>query len=150
MNAAHKGQILLNIVRNDQDVKGQTVLMPVKPSLTRWLSHKNFCIRMFDRYESIIDALDQIYSKTTDPQVFGVRAVLLKPTVITMIVILCDILTETNKLSLLLQSDDVNFTKLPGYVQSLISSLSGIDEALNTNKGQQLEYLSKIDSFLDI
>lgn len=101
-------------------------------------------------YESIIDALDQIYSKTTDPQVFGVRAVLLKPTVITMIVILCDILTETNKLSLLLQSDDVNFTKLPGYVQSLISSLSGIDEALNTNKGQQLEYLSKIDSFLDI
>ena len=99
--------------------------MPVKPSLTRWLSHKNCCIRMFDRYESFIDALDQIYSKTTDPQVFGVRAVLLKPTVITMIVILCDILTETNKLSLLLQSDDVNFTKLPGYVQSLISSLSG-------------------------
>ena len=47
-----------NIVRNGQDVKGQTVLMPVKPSLTRWLSHKNCCIRMFDRYESFIDALD--------------------------------------------------------------------------------------------
>lgn len=38
-----------NIVRNVQNVKGQTVLMPVKPSVTRWLSHKNCCIRMFDR-----------------------------------------------------------------------------------------------------
>lgn len=50
----------------------------------------------------------------------------------------------------MLQSDDVNLTKLPVYVQSLISSLSGVVEALNTNKGQLLEYFSKIDSFLDI
>ena len=70
---------------------------PIKPSVTRWLSHKDACVRIFHRYESYIDALDQIYTKTKDPQVFGVRAILLKPEVAAMIVIFATFLAlQTN------------------------------------------------------
>lgn len=139
-----------NVLRNIQEVKGEKVLEPIKPSVTRWLSHKDSCVRIFHRYESYIDALDQIYTKTKDPQVFGVRAILLKPEVVAMIVILCDILSVTNKLSLILQSSDVNFTKLPVYVDSTINALQSIVDCLDKDSGKSLEYFSKIDSFFEV
>lgn len=134
-----------NVLRNIQEVKGEKVLEPIKPSVTRWLSHKDSCVSIFHRYESYIDALDQIYTKTKDPQVFGVRAILLKPEVVAMIVMLCDMLSVTNKLSLILQSSDVNFTKLPVYVDSTINALQSIVDCLDKDSGKSLEYFSKID-----
>jgi len=128
------------ILRNVQECKGEKVLEPIKPSVTRWLSHKDCCIRIFERYESYIDALDQIFAKTRDPHVLGVHTILLKPDIVTLIVILCDILTITS----ILQSNDVNFTKLTLYVQSTISALSEINESLDSG-GEALHYFSKFD-----
>ncbi|CAC5370302.1 unnamed protein product [Mytilus coruscus] len=139
-----------NVLRNIQEVKGEKVLETIKPAATRWLSHKDACIRIFHRFESYIDALDQIYTKTKDPQVFDVRTILLKSEVVPMIVILCDILSVTNKLSLILQSSHVNFTKLPVYVESKINALHSIVDSLVKDSGKSPEYVSKIDSFFEV
>lgn len=58
-NSAQRSDILKNI----QTVQGLAVLMPVKPSVTRWLTHKSCCDRVFARFECFLDALDQIYNK---------------------------------------------------------------------------------------
>lgn len=62
-----------------------------------------------------------------------------------MMLTLCDILPEVIKLSLILQSENTNFTKLPMYVSSTISSLQEIAETLSG-----CEHMLQFDRFLDV
>lgn len=139
------------VLEKVQEVKGEKILLPIRPSVTRWLSHRDCCVRLVDRYESIIDALDEIYTmKGKDPQVLGVRIALLKPDVVCMVLALCEVLSETNKLSLILQKEDTNFVKLPVYVNSTISCIQEIERKLEDREYEQLHFFSKCDEILDI
>ena len=73
-------------------------LQILKAYTTRWLTHGESCIRIISRYEALIAVLDQIYTKTGDPETKGVRDLLLTPKNILMILLLAKVLSPVNRI----------------------------------------------------
>lgn len=77
----------------------------IKAALTRWLSHGAACKRCIERYPLIIEALDDIVSTNPKAELIGLRDQLLQDKTVFQITFLEDVLSITNVLSLVLQSD---------------------------------------------
>ena len=65
----------------------------LKAYTTSWLTHGESCICIISRYEALIAALDEIYTKTHDPETKGVTDLLFTSKNILMILILAEVLS---------------------------------------------------------
>ena len=77
----------------------------VKAAITRWLLHRQACKRVREQYEQIVLALDEIISKNSNSEWVSYRSNLLISSMVFQITFLEDILSVTNILCLILQSD---------------------------------------------
>ena len=71
----------------------------LKTCTTRWLTHAESCICIISRYEALIAALDEINTKTCDPETKGVSDLLLTPKNSLMILLLAKVLSPHNRLT---------------------------------------------------
>jgi len=125
-----------------QESYGEVVLTLVRAACTRWLSHGKACMRFIDRYVSIVDALDAIYDKKKEPEVFGLRAIITRKDIVAMILLLCDILKPVNILSMFLQDPCIIFSTVESKVRATTNQLEALIPRL-----QQLDtetYFSKV------
>ncbi|CAC5383686.1 unnamed protein product [Mytilus coruscus] len=91
------------VFQNIQETYGQKTYAIVKASMTRCLSHLHACNRLIERYDSIIDTLDTLYDDLKEPEILGLRQIIMRKNMIGMALILCDILKPVNVLNLYLQ-----------------------------------------------
>ena len=75
----------------------------IKAAVTRWVSHGQAGKRVLNRYETLVDSLDQIYVRKHKPTVRGLRDSLFKLKVIAALCFLTDALLSTNELQKFLQ-----------------------------------------------
>ena len=122
-----------NILRSLQEACGIKALNLVKAVITRWLSHGAACTRCRARYHIIIEALDDIISITNNPELVTYRDTLLDTETAYHITFLEDVLSVTNILSLLLQSDKKDFSAIVRSVNTVIEILKNIGENIDTN-----------------
>lgn len=106
-----------------QEVYGQRPLILLRASMTRWLSHLHASARFIERYEPVLDTLDNLYAEFKQPEVFGVQHFTTRRDIVAMILLLCDVLKPVNYLSLYLQEDLVNFTHLETRVKQTLDDL---------------------------
>ena len=106
-----------------QEAYGQRPLILVRASMTRWISHLHASVRFIERYESLLDALDNLYAEFKQPEVFGIRHFVVRRDIVALILLLCDVLRPVNFLSLYLQEDQVNFTHLDTRVKQTLDDL---------------------------
>ena len=104
----------------------------VKAAVTRWLSHGAACRRCRERYTEIVEALDDILVKNNNPEWIGYRSELLKESTIYQITFLEDVLSVTNILCLLLQSDRKDFGAISRVVDTTISTLKNMHDDPNS------------------
>lgn len=114
------------ILTEIQKAYGMKALSIVKAALTRWLSHGAACRRCRIRYPEIVEALDDIVVKNPKAELIGIRDELLKPQTVLQICFLEDVLTITNILSLVLQSDHKEFGSLKRAISTTVSQLKQI------------------------
>ena len=103
----------------------------VKAVVTRWLSHGAACKRCLERYEEILEALDQVLVAKPNPEVSGYRSDLLEPSTVLELSLLDDILTMVSKLCLLLQSDRNDFRAIHDVVEQTLITLKETSEDQN-------------------
>ena len=121
----------------------------VKAVATRWLSHDAACKRCLERYEEILEALDQVLVAKLNPEISRHRSDLLEPSTVPELSLLDDILTIISKLCLLLQSDRKDFRAIYDIVeQSLITLKSPalIEEFCNFNAESIASKQLQVDS----
>ncbi|CAG2224053.1 unnamed protein product [Mytilus edulis] len=137
------------VFRVFQETYGLKPMVLIKASMTRWLSHLHACLRVIERYETIVDTLDSLYNDLKEPEIFGVRHILTRKDVVAMMLLLCDVLKPVNILNLCLQSENVNFTNLDQNVQKTIDALHEIKDKYQNNNYQDTEF-AKIDTLMNI
>ena len=115
-----------------QEARGMKVLQLPKAAVTRWLSHVAACNRCRERYEQIIEALDDILVKNRNVEWIAYRSSLPKPTTAFQITFLEDVMLVTNGLCLLLQSDKKDFGAISRAVNSTLVILEEIKEVVDS------------------
>ena len=100
----HYSALNRSILTEIQKAYGMKALHLVNTVVTRWLSHGATCKRCLERYEEILEALDQVLVAKPNPEISGYRSDLLEPNMVLELSLLDDILTIISKLCLQLQS----------------------------------------------
>ena len=123
-----------HIVKELQEAYGMKALYTVKASITRWLSHGTACKRCRERYTVFVEALDNILIVKPNPETSGYRDTLLSPITLMQITMLEDVLSVTNALSVLLQSDRKEFSEIQRGLKHTVDSLASMrDDENNIN-----------------
>ena len=111
----------------------------VKAAVTHWLLHGQTCKRVREWYEQIVLALDKIIWKNSNSEWLSYWSNLLIFSVVFQITFLEDILSVTNILSLILQSDRKDFAAVSRAVRSTIAIL----EDIQNNSFQHIYKISR-------
>ena len=119
------------ILTEVQKAYGMKVLHLVKAVVTRWLSHGATCKRCLERYEEILEALDQVLVAKPNPEISRYWSDLLEPCTVLELSLLDDILTIISKLCLLLQSCCKDFRAIHDVVEQTLMTLKEISEDQN-------------------
>ena len=103
----------------------------VKAVVTRWLSHGAACKRCLERYEDILEALDQVLVAKPNPEISGYWSELLEQRTVLELPLLDDILTAISNLCQLLQSDRKDFRAIHDVVKQTLITLKEMSEDQN-------------------
>ena len=110
----------------------------------RWLFHGAACKHCRERYHIIIEALDDIISTTNNLELVTYRNTLLDTETVCQITFLEDLISATNILSLLLQSDKKDFSVMAQTVDIVTEILKNIGENVDTNHLKNFNNANKI------
>ena len=139
------------ILKELQEAYGMKPLQLVKAVVTRWLSHGAACQRCRERYVPIIEALDGIICTTQRADIIGYRSEMLKPRTVFEITFLEDVLSVTNILSLVLQSDHKDFGSIIRATEATIQALKKMRESVDSlhlkSFRESVDIIEQIESF---
>ena len=112
------------ILHEIQNVCGMKSLNVIKAAVTRWLSHGAACKRCRERYGMILGSLDNILTRNLRPGLDGYHDEMLNAHTVLQITFLKDVLTITNILSLVLQSDRKDFRAARCALSTTLTTLN--------------------------
>ena len=130
--AFHYSSLNRHIFTTLQEAYGSKALQLVKAAVTRWLSHGAACRRCRERYVELVESLDQILTQNKNAEWLGYRSTLLEAKTVLEITFLEDVLSITNALCLLLQSDRKDFGAISRAVESTLTTLNNIKSDPNS------------------
>ena len=104
----------------------------MKAAVTRWISHWIACKCCWERYPIIIEALD-IITTSSNPEIVACQDTLLETATVYQITLLEDMLSNTNILSVLLQSDKKDFSAISHSINTVLGTLKVMGENRGTN-----------------
>ena len=117
-----------HILKSIQEAYGLKVLNLVKTEVTRWLSHGAACKCCWERYHIIIEASYDIITTSSNLELVACQDTLLKTAPIYQITFLEDVLSIANILSLLLQSDKIDFSAISRSIIIVLGTLKVMGE----------------------
>ena len=128
----HYSSLNRHIFTTLQEAYGSKALQLLKAVVTHWLSHGAACRRCRERYIELVESLDQILTQNKNAEWLGFRSTLLEEKTILEITFLEDVLSITNALCLLLQSDRKDFGAISRAVESTLTTLNNIKSDPNS------------------
>ena len=139
------------ILKEIQEAYGMKALSVIKAAVTRWLSHGAACKRCRERYGIILGALDDIIIRNPKAELIGYREELLDAKTVLEITFLEDVLSITNTLSLVLQSDRKDFGAVRRAMASTLSILRDMSTDSNSVHLKSFkshgEVMAQLDNF---
>ena len=122
----------------------------IKAAVTRWLSHGAACKHFRERYGMILGPLDNIITRNPRPELIGYCDEMLNAQTVLQITFLEDVLTITNILSLVLQSDRKDFGAVRCALLTTLTTLNNMQNISSVHLKNFRAYqdvLSQIESF---
>ena len=138
------------ILHEIQKAYGMKSLNVIKAAVTRWLSHGAACKRCRERYRIILGSLDDIKTRNPRPELIGYCDEMLNAQTASQITFLEDVLTVTNILSLVLQSDHKDFGAVRSTLSTTLATLNDMQNISSVHLKSFHAYqdvLSQIESF---
>ena len=75
-----------------KEAEGKTnTLKMIKACVTRWLTHGQTTKRVSEIFVEIVESFDNIFAKTCNPEITGIRETLLKPEMILFNLFMADV-----------------------------------------------------------
>ena len=111
----------------------------LQPSSTRWLSVGNAVKRLKEIFASVVVSLEREAEERDDVTAAGLHHVMTEYKFVATMLLLCDVLPTVNRLSLLFQTQWINFSSLSKYIQSAVMKLDG----MNTVDGAYLKAIGE-------
>ena len=99
-------------------------LKTIKPSDTCWLAHEHCVKAVKGSYSAIVNALNNIYEQTHEPEALGISKVLCKPSTVSAIYLLDYALPQAAKLSRSLQVEKIDVTAIAPLVDATLNTLN--------------------------
>ena len=96
----------------------------VKPSDTRWLAHERCVKAVKASYSAIVNALNNIYEQTHEPEALGISRALCKPSTVAAMYLLDYALPQVAKLSRALQAERIDLTAITPLVDATLSDVT--------------------------
>ena len=121
----------------------------LKACVTRWLTHRKTTKRVSEFFVEIVDSLDNIFAKTCDPEITGIRETLLKPEMIFLNLFMAGIFHICNSFCKYLQGRNVRFSSLPSKVKNLKEKVTSYLESPE-QAFEKSVYVEHSDNYLDI
>ena len=84
--------IKASVFNNAQETEGLEKVKLIKASLTTWLCHGAATVRIINRFESIMNSLDEIIHNKNDSELMGILTQLLEPNNVLFLLLLADVL----------------------------------------------------------
>ena len=116
----------------------------MKAAVTRWLSHGAVCKSCRERCHIIIEALDDIISTSSNPELVVRQETLLETAAVSQITFLEYALSITNILSLLIQSDKKDFSAILRSVNTVLGTSNVMGKNRETNHLKNFNNAGKI------
>ena len=135
-----------HVFKTIQEVYGNQPITLIRAASTRWLSHGQAAIRFIDLLQSCLDALDQIYERKKEPEVFGLRSSVTNKNTVLMILLLCDVLKPVSVLSMCLQEATINFMDIDTKVKATTNELEHLLTLLR-NRDTSMYFSKAADIF---
>ncbi|XP_045176529.2 uncharacterized protein LOC123537050 isoform X2 [Mercenaria mercenaria] len=134
-----------------QESYGLKKLKFIRAATTRWLSHGKSCVRLIDRYEQVLDAIDASLDDKYVPEVYGLRHQLLDKPTVAMVLVLCDILRLVINFSDYLQGENV-FSDMHIRCGELIDQLHHLVVRFDVSveRPDQDLYLSRMETLFQV
>ena len=98
----------------------------VKPSDTRWLAHERCVKAVKASYSAIVNALNNIYEQTHEPEALGIGRALCKPSTVAAMYLLDYALPQVAKLSRALQAERIDLTAITPLVDATLNTLDDV------------------------
>ena len=130
-------QAVQNMLQDSEQLK------VLEPSSTRWLSVGNCSLRLKKILPSVIISLDREAEERSDARAAGLHRLITEYQFIATLLLMCDILPIINRLSLIFQTKDVDFSIVKTAVKTTLSTL----EKNKTTNGANL---SEINEYCEI
>ena len=123
-----------------QSIMESPELKVVKAVDTRWLSHKAAVTTLLHSLASVFVALQE----QVDPTAVGLRSVLARYNFFASLILLSDVLSAVNRLSLVFQCSSIDFTVVAPLLNSTISSLESLQQETATDfEGKVRQLINK-------
>ncbi|XP_070537590.1 uncharacterized protein C17orf113-like [Ptychodera flava] len=120
-----------------QTALDQSVLNPIEPSSTRWLSMEASVRRLKDTFVSVLISLEREGEERGDAKAIGLFHLMSTYRFISTMLLLCDLLPHVSNLSKALQASDFEHSLVKPLVSSTVSTL----RQLKTVDGENLRSL---------
>ncbi|XP_070562438.1 zinc finger protein 862-like [Ptychodera flava] len=117
-----------------QTALDQSVLNPIEPSSTRWLSMEASVRRLKDTFVSVLISLEREGEERGDAKAIGLFHLMSTYRFISTMLLLCDLLPHVSNLSKALQASDFEHSLVKPLVSSTVSTL----RQLKTVDGENL------------
>ena len=98
-------------------------LKVVKPSNTRWLAHERYAKAVKASCSAIVNALNNTYENTHEPEALGISKVLCKASTVCAMYLHDYTLPEVAKLSRSLHADKIDLTAIAPLVGATLDTL---------------------------
>lgn len=105
-----------------QELLNDSKLKLLQPSSTRWLSVGNAVGRLKDKFASVVISLGREAEERHDVTAAGLHHVITQYKFVATMLLLCDVLPTVNRLSLLFQSEWIDFSSILKYVNSSLQA----------------------------
>ena len=131
-----------------QAISGEDPLKMLKACTTRWLTHFKAITRVLERYDDLLTTFDTLYLKTKDTKYLNINVRASDPEKVCLLVVMEQVLQETNPLSLCLQSTTANITKILDLVGMATHHVDAIPDS-EICKARCQQFLQKAKSYRD-
>ena len=132
----------MSFMENVAEIYGESLVIPVCPSVTRWTAHDRACKSLYDGYKQFLNALGVCVNERKESETVGIFSEITDCEFIATILTLRDVFDAVQPLNLVLQKGDGSLclADIPVYLHKTLKGLEKLESPENRKWCQEEKF----------
>ena len=138
----HYRPLAMSFMENVAEIYGESLVIPVCPSVTRWTAHDRACKSLYDGYKQFLNALGVCVNERKESEAVGIFSEITDCEFIATILMLRDVFDAVQPLNLVLQKGDGSLclADIPVYLHKTLKGLEKLESPENRKWCQEEKF----------